>query len=462
MNPAFLIGAPGRAEADRMYFGILDIVIVFMLIILNGMFAMSEVAMISARKARLQQSAEEGDEKARAALELAGNPQRFLSTTQIGITLISILSGAFGGASLARLLSVRLAGIPYIAKYNDTISLIVVVAVITYFSLIIGELIPKRVALAWPESIARVVARPMEIMSRVASPVIPLLTVSTEFLLKVFGFRPTTEPPVTEEEIRVLISQATVAGVFEESEQKMVERVFRLGDRRVGAMMTPRNKIAWLDLNGSAEKTRRKIARTHFSRFPVCYGRLGNLTGMLHIRDIARRCLNGQPLDLRASMKKPLYVHESMHGLKVLELFRESGTQIAVVIDEYGTIEGLVTMSDILEAIVGDIPSVEDLEEPRIVQRDDGSWLIDGMLPIDELKAHLHIRILPAERAGGYQSLGGFVMTFLQRIPSMGDRFECCGYRFEVLDMDRRRVGKVLVQRTEDPSQQEDSAEKES
>ncbi len=444
-----------------MYFGILDIVVVFMLIIVNGMFAMSEVAMISARKVRLQQSAEEGDARARAALELAGNPQRFLATIQIGITLISILSGAFGGASLAKLLAAHLATVPYLAEHSDTISLIVVVAAITYCSLIVGELIPKRVALAWPESIARAVAKPMEALSRAVSPVMPLLTVSTEFLLKIFGFRPTTEPPVTEEEIRLLISQATVAGVFEESEQKMVERVFRLGDRRVGAMMTPRNKIVWLDLTDSAEKTRRRMSRTHFSRFPVCHGRLGNLTGMLHIRDIARRCLNGQPLDLRAAMQKPLYVHESMHGLRVLELFRESGTQMAVVIDEYGTIEGLVTMTDILEAIVGDIPSVEDREEPRIVQRDDGSWLIDGMLPIDELKAHLHIRALPAEMPGGYQSLGGFAMTFLQRIPAVGDRFECCGYRFEIVDMDRRRVDKVLVKRTEPPPLREDSAENE-
>ncbi|MFZ2446723.1 MAG: hemolysin family protein [Syntrophobacteraceae bacterium] len=434
-----------------MFFGILDVLIVLLLITVNGVFAMSELAVVSSRKLRLQQRAEEGDAKARAALELARNPQRFLATIQVGITLVGVLSGAFGGVSLAARLAVPLASVPYLAEHNETIALAIVVGLITYFSLLLGELVPKRLALAWPETIARAVAGPMETLSRIASPVIYLLSVTTEFVLRITGFRPGKESPVTEHEIRALIGQATVAGVFHEAEKEMVERVFRLGDRRVGVMMTPRKKIVWLDINDAPEKTRRKIAKSRMSRFPVASGRIGNMVGTVHVRDLAAQCLTGRPFDLGAALHKPLYVHESMHALKVLELFRESGREMALVVDEYGTIEGIVTLSDIMEAIVGDILSADKPEEPRIVQREDGSWLVDGMLPVDELKAHFHIRGLPGEDDGGFQTLGGFMMTSLKRVPATGDRFECCGYRFEVVDMDGRRVDKVLIQKTGEP-----------
>lgn len=435
-----------------MFYGILDLVIVCLLIMMNGLFAMSELAVISSRKVRLQQRAEEGDRKARSALNLAGNPQRFLSTVQIGITLVGVLSGAFGGASLAKILARYIETVPYLAEYSDTIALAVVVGLITYFSLL-AELVPKRLALARPETIARAVAGPMEALSKIASPVIHLLSITTEFVLRIFRFRPAKDQVVTEDEIRALIGQATVAGIFLEAEREMVERVFRLGDRRVGVMMTPRNKIVWLDIKDPPEKTRRKIAKSGLSRFPVASGRLGNLTGVVDVRDIIGGCLAGRQIDLRAAAKKPLYVHEGMHALKVLELFRESGREMAVVVDEYGTIEGIVTIRDIMEAIVGDILSAEDMEGPRISQRKDGSWLVDGMLPIDELKAYFHIRALPGEKDVGFRSLGGFIMTALKRIPSLGDRFECCGYVFEVVDMDGLRVDKVLVQRIEGASE---------
>ncbi len=435
-----------------MFYGILDLVIVCLLIMMNGLFAMSELAVISSRKVRLQQRAEEGDVKARAALDLAENPQRFLSTAQIGITLIGVLSGAFGGASLAKILAMYIATVPYLAEYSETIALAVVVGLITYFSLL-AELIPKRLAIARPEAIARAVAGPMQALSRIASPVIRLLGITTEFVLRLIRFRPAKDQVVTEYEIRALIEQATVAGVFLEAEQEMVERVFRLGDRRVGAMMTPRNKIVWLDLNDPPEKTRRKIAKNGFSRFPVAAGRLGNLVGVLNVRDIVGRCLSGKPFDLRVVVKKPVIVHETMHAIKVLELFRESGREMAIVVDEYGTIEGIVTLADIMEAIVGDIMSAEDVEGPRISQREDGSWLVDGMLPIDELKAYFHIRSLPDEKDAGFRSLGGFIMTALKRIPSVGDHFECCGHRFEVVDMDGLRVDKVLVQKLPEESE---------
>lgn len=433
-----------------MVLGILDVFVVCLLIFINGLFAMSEMALVSARKPRLQQRAEDGDSRAGAALDLAENPKRFLATVQIGITLVGVLSGAFGGASLAKRLSSLLASIPYIGQYSESISLALVVGLITYFSLL-AELVPKRVALSSPENIASAVARPMKALSRVAYPFIQLLSSSSDAVLKLVRFRPAKEQPVTEEEIRLMIAQATIAGVFLEAEQEMVERVFRLGDRRVGMIMTPRNRIEWLDVNDPPEKTKRKIARSIFSRFPVCQGRLANILGVVHVRDLAVRGLAGKTLDLKVSMHRPLYVHENTHALKVLELFRESGLQMALVVDEYGTIEGVITLSDILESIVGDIPSAEAFEEPSILKREDGSWLVDGMLPIDELKAHFHIRKLPGERTGRFQTLSGFVMSYLKRIPVSGDHFECCGYRFEVVDMDRHRVDKVLIQEMEKP-----------
>ncbi len=429
-----------------MSFGSFDIIFVILLIIANGLFSMSEIAIISSRKARLQQWAEDGDAKARVALDLANSPNLFLSTVQIGITLVGVLSGAFGGATIAGRLAAALDRFPAIAPFSESLSLGIVVLIITYLSLVIGELAPKRLALNNPERIASAVANPMRILSVVASPAIRLLSASTEFVLRAMGMRPSSEPPITEEEIKVLIEQGTLAGIFEEAEQEMVERIFRMGDRRVGVLMTPRKKIEWLDINEPVGKLRRQIARSNYSRFPVAQGRLTNILGIVHVRDLLARSLTGQPFSLKASLQKPLFVHENMHVLKVMELFRTSGMQSALVIDEYGTIEGLVTLNDILESIIGDIPSGYEQEGPRVVEREDGSWLVDGMLPVDEFKELFDLRNLPEDKIGHYQTLGGFVMTYLKRIPTAGDFFTCVGLRFEVLDMDGHRVDKVLVQ----------------
>ncbi len=436
-----------------MFWGILYIVIVLLLILTNGFLAMSELAVISSSKARLQKRAEEGNSNASAALDLAGNPHRFLATIQIGITLIGVLSGAFGGASLAGRLAKPLSSVRYIGNYSDSIALALVVGVITYLSLL-AELIPKRIAVYTPEGIASAVAKPMAKLSVIASPIINVLSVSTDFALRIFGFGQAKRAPITEEEIRILIGQATLAGVFHEAEQDMVERVFRLGDRRVGVMMTPRNKVVWLDLNEPLDKTRRKIAKSPFSRFPVGH-KAGNIQGIVHVRDIAMRCLGGKPLDLRASMHKPIFVHESAHALKVLESFRRSGLQMALVIDEYGTIEGIITLTDILEAIVGDIASEEAPEEPLIIQQQKDTWLVEGMLPVDELKAFFHLRKLPGEHSGRFQTLGGFAMANLRRVPSAGDLFKCCGYSFEVVDMEGRRVRRMLIKKIGEPPDSE-------
>lgn len=427
----------------------LDILIVFLLIILNGLFAMAEIAIISARKARLKQWSEEGDRRAFAALELANSPTLLLSTAQIGITVIGVLSGAFGGATLAAHLEEILNRYPLVAPYSHPVSLGAVVVFIAYFSLVLGELIPKRLALNDPERIASIAASPMRWLSRAASPAVRLLSASTDTALRLAGISPSSDPPVTEEEIKLLIEQGTLAGVFEEAEQEMMERILRLGDRRVGVLMTPRKRIVWLNTNEALEKTRSKIAESIYSRFPVCQGRLRNVLGIVHVRDILAANISGKSFNLASSAQPPLFVIESMHVLRVMELFRQSGTQMALVVDEYGTIEGLVTLNDILEAIIGDIPSVDEAEEPRLVERKEGSWLVEGMLPIDELKELFDIRKLPDEQAGYYQTLGGFAMTCLKRVPSEGDFFECCGLKFEIVDMDGHMVNRVLISRIE-------------
>lgn len=422
-----------------------EILIIFLLVIANGIFAMSEMAIVSARKVRLQQLASQGNAKARVALELADAPNRFLSTVQIGITLIGILAGAFGGATLSNTLAIALNRIPMLAPYSQAISFGVVVVGITYLSLILGELVPKRLALNNPERIAATMAVPMRTLAAIASPVVHLLSASTDLVLRVLGIQPSSEPQVTEEEIRVLIEQGTEAGTFEAAEQDMVERVFRLGDRPVSALMTPRPDIVWLDLEDTPEENRQKILDSCHSRFPVCQEGLDNVLGISHVTDMLERCLSGQALDLTVSLRQPIFVPESTRGLKILELFKQTGIHMALVVDEYGVIQGLVTLNDIMVEIVGDVPNAGDLEEPMAVQREDGSWLLDGMLSVDEFFKIFDIEEIPKEHRGSYQTLGGFVITHLGRIPSAADHFEWEFLRFEVMDMDGNRVDKVLV-----------------
>ncbi len=427
-----------------MSFAVTEIIIVILLIIANGLFAMSETAFVSARKVRLQQRANAGDAKAKAALELANAPNRLLSTVQLGITLISILSGAFGGATIAEAIAVYIRAIPWLAAYSNAIALALVVACITYLSLVIGELVPKRIALNNPERVAVSVVSLMRVLSSIATPFINLLSISTEGILRLMGIRPSNEPPITEEEINVLIEEGTQIGTFEAAEQDMIERIFRLGDRRVSSLMTHRPDVVWLDPADSLEEISQMIRESNFSRFPVCRESLDNVLGMVHVKDLLLQCMAGQPLDLLAVIQEPLYVIESTSTLKVLELFRKTGNEAALVVQEYGDIEGVITLNDILEAIVGDISS-DNEENAQAVQRDDGSWLLDGTLPIDDVKNILHIRSLPEEESGGYETLGGFIMLELRRVPSPGDHFEWDRFRFEVVVMDGRRIDKVLV-----------------
>jgi putative hemolysin len=429
-----------------MPFATLEIVAIMLLILANGVFAMSETAFVSARKVRLQQRANEGDAKAAAALEFVNAPNRLLSTVQLGITLIGILAGAFGGATVAEALATSLNTIPWLVPYSHALAFAFVVACITYLSLVIGELVPKRIALNNPERIAMFMVTPMRVLSRIASPFIHLLSLSTEAILRVIGLRPSSEPAITEEEINVLLEEGTQVGTFEAAEQEMIERIFRLGDRRVSALMTHRPDIVWLDADEPLQAIQQTIRERPFSRFPVCSGSLDNVLGMVHVKDLLLQCLAGQPLDLKATLQEPLYVLETATTLKVLEVFKKTGRQAALVIQEYGDIEGLITLNDILEAIVGDISSREDVDQPEAIQREDGSWLFDGMLPIEELKERLHIRVLPEEASHAYNTVAGFVLLNLGRVPKTGDHFVWERFRFEVLDMDGRRIDKVLVQ----------------
>lgn len=424
-----------------------EIFVIFLLIVANGVFAMSEMAVVAARKSRLQDWADKGNAKAKVALELANGPNRFLSAVQIGITLIGILAGAYGGRTIADRLAAYLSLIPAIEPYSQVVGLGIVVIGITYFSLVIGELVPKRLALHYPESIATLVAIPLRAFSKISSPAVRVLTMSSDALLGLFGRHHAQEPPVTEEEIKTLVQKGTEAGVFEESEQDMVEAVFSLADRSARSLMTPRSQIVWLDLNDSLEQSREKIGESGHSRFPVGVGSLDQVKGVVQAKDLLANCLAGKPFNLETLLQQPLFVPRSVSALHVLESFKQSGKHIALVVDEYGGIEGLLTHHDILEAIAGEIPFSEKHAEPMAVQRHDGSWLLDGMLPVDEFKEIFRLESLPGEKKDAYQTLGGFLFTQMGRVPSVADHFEWGSLRFEIVDMDGKRIDKVLVTR---------------
>jgi len=415
-----------------------EILIIFVLILLNGVFALSEIAVLSSRKARLQQRMNEGDKGAETALRLAENPNIFLSTTQVGITLIGVLAGAVGGATIADALALQFELIAFLQPYAHSVALGLVVVLITFFSLLLGELVPKRLALHSPEDIASAIAGPMNVISYLFSPLVRMLSGLTDLVIRLLGVTPNDEPPVTEEELQVLLDQGTQAGVFEESEQDMVEGVFRLNNRRVSSLMTPRSEIAWLDVNDTPDEIRLQIEENPYSRFPVCEDSLDNVLGVIEARDLLLESLHGEPLQLKRNLQAPVYVPETALASKSLDLFKTGSAEMMLVVDEFGSTQGLLTIYDILEEIVGDIDN-----EPQATQRQDGSWLLDGMLSIDDFKEIFNLRHLPDEDQ--YETLGGFVMLHLGRVPQAADRFDWSGLTFEVMDMDGKRVDKVLV-----------------
>lgn len=425
----------------------LEVVVILILIIANGVFAMTEIAIVSAKKIRLEFLAEKGSAGAKSALQLANDPTRLLSTIQVGISIISTFTGAFGGATLAKALEESIKKIPALAPYSGALSLALVVIVITYLSLIIGELVPKRIALNGPEKVATKVAVPISFFARLVAPLVKVLSVSTELVLKLFGIKEKAEEPITEEEINLMIAQGTKTGAFEQAEQDMVENVFNLADLRVRSLLTPRTQIDWLDLEAADEDNWRIIAESRHSRFPVARGNLDDIVGLVYARDILsnRALAVSNSLELESLMRKPLFIPKSMKAFSLLEIFKKNGTEIAFVIDEYGSLNGLVTIDDVVEHIVGDIHLLGEDDNEEIIQRDQNSWLLDGLLSIEEVKELFDLAELPGEESGLFQTLAGFIMSYLGYIPKAGERFEWQSLRFEIVDMDRTRIDKVLV-----------------
>ena len=422
----------------------LDLLVLALLFLLNGVFAMSELAIASSRKTRLQQWADEGNTRAAAALRLAEHPNRFLATVQIGITLIGIITGFFGGAALSASVARQLERVPALAPSAGTISVILVVGLITYLSLLIGELVPKRLALQNPERVATLVAPPMTALSRVTAPVVWFLGVSSEFILRLLGVRHAADPPVTEEEIEMLLQEGAAAGVFAPAEHEMVEGVFDLGEREARELMTPRYRLIALDVEDPLETNLRKMAEAPHHVFPVYEGDLDHLIGLAPVKKLWAASLSGEAVDLRTLADPAVIVPETLPALEALERFRDRAVDVAMVVDEFGGVQGLLTLHDLLEAITGDL-AAPPAGEQAWVQRADGSWLLDGALPVHEVRDVLQLAEFPGEDSGDFETLGGFIMSRLERIPAVGDATDWEGLRFEVADMDGRRVDRVLV-----------------
>ena len=423
-----------------------EALLVLLLIAVNGLLAMSEIAVVSARKARLRQRAEQGDAGAATALALAEEPTRFLSTVQVGITLVGIFTGAVGGATIAEKIGEMLAGVPVLAPYSDAIGLALVVATITYLSLIFGELVPKRVGMANAEGVAAKVAQPMRLVSNLARPVVTLLSLSTEGVLRLLPLRTSPDTTVSEDEIRLMIAEGANVGIFEEAEREIVESVFRFGDRRVDELMVPRHRIVRLDVADPLEVSWQRIAESGHSYYPVAQGDLDQLVGVVSAKQLFAALLVGQKPDLKASLLQPIFAPETMMALTLLERFRAGSPRVALVVDEHGTVVGLVTPTDILEALVGDLPESGFTASPEAVRREDGSWLVDGLMPVEEVVELLGRPGLTDEERRSVRTVGGLVMHQLSRVPSVGDTVPWREFSLEVVDMDGRRVDKVLIQ----------------
>ena len=425
----------------------MDFVLLLGLIVLNGLFAMVEIALVSSRKVRLQRMADSGSHRAKAALKLRNNPSTFLATVQVGITAVGILSGAIGETVMADPLAAWLAQATPLAKYAKPVAVTVVVIVLTYFSVVIGELVPKQFGLRAPERIASLAARPMNVLAFIARPLVWLLSSSSHLFLRLTGKTQNEEPPVTGEEINVLMAQGAEAGVFHEKEEVIVSNVLQLAEQRIGTIMTYRSNLHALDLKASEPEMRECLERSPFSHIVICRGGLENVIGMLNIRDVLKTALRGEKPEIEKLLEPPLYVPENATIASLLEIFRQKNRQCALVVDEYGGLQGLVTLSDVLASIIGDFSSSVPLEQ-NIVKREDNSLLVDGDVPIDKIRSVLGLTArLPGESENAFNTISGFMMHTLERIPKTADHVDWNGWRFEVVDMDRNRIDKILISR---------------
>ncbi|PQD94436.1 hypothetical protein CYL18_14585 [Pradoshia eiseniae] len=426
-----------------------SVIIVLILIVANGIFAMTEIAIVTSKKNRLEKLRDEGNSSARYALLLAEDPNQLLSTIQIGITLIGVITGAFGGATIAGQVAVYVEQIDALAPFSYELSFIMVVGLSTYLSLIIGELVPKRIGMGNPERVACAVAKPMFYFSKIGRPVIWFLSKSTEFVLKLLRIKPNQEPDVTEEEITQLIAQGVHSGVVEEIEQDIVEQIFYLGDKRLSDILTPRTQLVCLDLEEPFEENMEIINQSHYSKFPVGLGSLDNFQGILHKKDLVSKIVAGGTFSLADCVKDTLVLPEQMKVFRALELLKKSGQHEAMIIDEYGGIEGFVTLHDIMENIVGEIPGRDDEDDPRIIKRDENSWLADGLVSMDTFVRYFDLEEYTAllKDNKNFHTLGGLVINEMGYIPKEKDTIQVGDLRIEVVDMDRARVDKLLITR---------------
>jgi putative hemolysin len=422
----------------------MEIFFLIALILLNGLFAMSEIALVTARRARLARLAEDGDGSAVVAIKLHDEPTRFLSTIQIGITSIGILNGIVGEAVLAAPFARWMHGLGLEQEASSIAATGLVVVVITYVSIVVGELVPKRIGQFNPEGIARLVARPMQLLAMFARPFVRLLSLSTDTVLRLLGQREQPGQGVTEEEIHAMIQEGSDAGVIEDQEREMVRNVFRLDDRQIGSLMIPRADIVCLDVERPIEENMQWIAASDHSRFPVCRGGLHDVLGIVNAKQLLTQKIKGNEADLAAHLQPAVFVPETLNGMDLLGHFRASGMQMVLVVDEYGEVQGLVTLQDVLEAVTGEFKP-RDQKDAWAVQRDDGSWLLDGLIPIPELKDRLDWKAVPEEDKGRYHTLSGLMMWLLGRLPQTGDKTAWEGWELEVVDLDGKRVDKVLA-----------------
>lgn len=436
----------------------MEILLLIGLIVLNGLFAMSEIALVTARRARLAKRAEEGEAAAAIAIELGEDPNRFLSTIQIGITSIGILSGIVGEAALARPLALWLQDLGVETTSSEYGAMVLVVVVITYTSIVIGELVPKRIGQINPEDIALLVARPMRLLATLSRPFVLLLSNSTSLLLRLLGQSEVAGPSVTEEEIHALLVEGSEAGVIEKSEHTMVRNVFRLDDRQIASLMVPRSELVYLDIDRPLDENLALITASAHARFPVCQGGLEEILGVLDVRQLLGTTLRGDTPNLIEHLQDPVYVPESLTCMELLDQFRTTNTHLVIVVDEYGEVQGIVTLQDLIESVTGEFFQT-NTEDSWAIQREDGSWLLDGLIPLPELKDTLGLKMVPEEEKGRYNTLSGMLMLLFGRLAETGDRLTWEGWLLEVIDLDGKRIDKVLATRIPETQDEESSAQ---